>query len=54
MDVGYPYYNNYRAVSVAFSKPVLNKIDQEARIQGRTRSSYIELHFAGIFKVEQS
>ncbi len=43
-----------KPVSVAFSKQVLNKIDQEAHLQGRSRSSYIELHFAEIFKVEQS
>lgn len=43
-----------RPVSVAFSKQVLNKIDQEAHLQGRSRSEYLEFHFAQIFKIEQS
>ncbi len=43
-----------KPVSVAFSKPILDRIDQEARTQGRSRSEYLEFHFAEIFKIQQS
>ncbi len=36
-------------VSIALSKRVLQRIDQEASRQKRSRSEYIELHFEDLF-----
>jgi len=36
-------------VSIALSDQILQKIDQEARKQKRSRSEYIELHFETVF-----
>jgi hypothetical protein len=36
-------------VSIALSNRVLEKIDQEASKQKRSRSEYIELHFEALF-----
>jgi hypothetical protein len=41
-------------VNIAFSKQVLQKIDQEASRQKRSRSEWVELHFEELFfKPEQ-
>ncbi len=36
-------------VSIALSKRVLQKIDQEATKQRRSRSEYVEIHFETLF-----
>ena len=36
-------------VSIALSNHILQKIDQEAARQKRSRSEYIELHFEKVF-----
>lgn len=38
-----------RPVSIALSKRVLQRIDQEASRQKRSRSEYMELHFEDLF-----
>ncbi len=36
-------------VSIALSNKILQKIDQEALRQKRSRSEWVELHFEGVF-----
>jgi metal-responsive CopG/Arc/MetJ family transcriptional regulator len=36
-------------VSIALSNRVLDKIDKEASKQKRSRSEFVELHFASLF-----
>jgi len=36
-------------VSIAFSKEILQKIDQEATRQQRSRSDWMEIHFKEVF-----
>jgi len=36
-------------VSIALSNQILQKIDQEATRQKRSRSEYVELHFEEVF-----
>ena len=36
-------------VSIALSNHILQKIDQEATRQKRSRSEYVELHFEEVF-----
>jgi metal-responsive CopG/Arc/MetJ family transcriptional regulator len=40
-------------VSIAFSRRILDRIDQEAKKQKRSRSEYIELHFEDLFFKEE-
>ncbi|MCW4004595.1 MAG: hypothetical protein NWE95_11865 [Candidatus Bathyarchaeota archaeon] len=40
-------------VSIALSNRILQKIDQEATRQKRSRSEWIELHFEALFFTEQ-
>jgi hypothetical protein len=40
-------------VSIALSNRVLQRIDQEAQKQKRSRSEFIELHFETLFFSEQ-
>ncbi len=40
-------------VSIALSKRILQKIDQEATRQKRSRSEYVEIHFETLFFTQQ-
>ena len=40
-------------VSIALSNRILQKIDQEATRQKRSRSEWVELHFETLFFVRQ-
>jgi metal-responsive CopG/Arc/MetJ family transcriptional regulator len=40
-------------VSIALSNRILQKIDQEASKQKRSRSEYVELHFETLFFAKQ-
>jgi len=40
---------NKHPVSIALSNRILQRIDQEAKKQKRSRSEYIELHFENLF-----
>jgi metal-responsive CopG/Arc/MetJ family transcriptional regulator len=43
-----------RPVSINFSKRILDRIDQEAKANKRSRSEWLELHFEELFfKPEQ-
>jgi hypothetical protein len=43
-----------RPVSINFSKRILDRIDQEAKANKRSRSEWLELHFEDLFfKPEQ-
>jgi metal-responsive CopG/Arc/MetJ family transcriptional regulator len=39
-------------VSIALSNRILQKIDQEATRQKRSRSEYVELHFEDVFATQ--
>jgi hypothetical protein len=40
-------------VSIALSNPILQRIDQEALKQKRSRSEYVELHFESLFSKQK-
>ena len=40
-------------VSIALSSKILQKIDEEADRQKRSRSEYVELHFETLFFAQQ-